>query len=181
MPCTLPSEELSMSQFLADWTSADWVAVLSSIILFVAGAWVSKVLGDKQEKTIREVHVLQSAIAELQIREKIGVMRGDMTRLEGTKNKRSGANEVRRLAELLVQNSLSVLPLFRYAPERLQIEYRDIVNQVLSTLSETRGASEQLQILFRIVGEEVARLELTKEIGAPILKGAITQMERSHG
>ena len=44
--------------FFSSWTSADWVNITLSLLLFIAGAWVTKFLGAKQETTLKEVRDL---------------------------------------------------------------------------------------------------------------------------
>jgi hypothetical protein len=41
--------------FFSSWTIADWVNTSLSLLLFVAGGWVTKFLGAKQEQNLKEI------------------------------------------------------------------------------------------------------------------------------
>ena len=159
--------------FFSSWSTADWVGVILSLILFVAGAWVTRVLGAKQEQTLNEVHSLQEATAELQIREKIGVIAGKINAIEMSKNKRPPSAELLRFAMNIWQDGLSVLPLFKFASERLQVEYRDTLAHALRVLHESPYYHEQLEGMFTEIGEHVAKLENDGLKCSTILKGAL--------
>lgn len=163
--------------FFSSWTTADWVSITLSLLLFIAGAWVSKVLGINQEKILKEVRDLQEATAELQIREKIGVIAGKINAIEMAKKERNTSPELVRFAMNVWQDGLSVLPLFKFASEKLQIEYRDVLGHALRVLHESPHYKIQLEGMFTEIGEQVARLEHEGLHCSSILKGAITLTE----
>ena len=76
------------------------------------------------------------------------------------------------------QDGLSVLPLFRYASERLQVKYRDILAHALHVLHDSPCFEQQLEGMYSEIGEHVARLESEKLSCAIILKGALQLTEQ---
>lgn len=164
--------------FFSTWTSADWVSISLSIFLFIAGAWVTRILGAKQEQVVKEVRDLQEATAELQIREKIGVIFGKVNAIEEANRQRTASPDLDRFAANIWQDGLSVLPLFKFASQKLQNEYRDALSHALLVLRENPRYKDYLERMFREIGEHVARLEHEKLACASILKGAISLTER---
>jgi hypothetical protein len=94
------------------------------------------------------------------------------------KVKQTPSSELVRFAMNVWQDSLSVLPLFKIASERLQIQYRDTLAHALRVLHENPFYKDQLEGMFTEIGEHVAKLELEKQYCATVLKGAILLTEQ---
>src|SRR5438270_1554436 len=134
--------------FFANWNSADWIQISLSILLFAVGYWLGRKqtritihveeLAEKQENILHQVgelagsmHILQSAIAELEIREKIGVIN-------------RGIHEVAKrnlgITHTLFSDCLAVLPLFEFASDDLQCEYLQALGRAICSLHKKEDA-----------------------------------------
>jgi hypothetical protein len=153
-----------------------WLAILSAVIGVVGvaltivgvrlGTVQSGILNELAESN-RRLGKLQDATAELEMREKIGCIRGNAGRLRASVELRSTAKTkkdreeldaaIQRDRELVVQDSRAVLPVFDLAPESLQIEYKDAVLYAIEVLSRTNQI-EHLGRLRTAIAERAHRI-----------------------
>lgn len=166
------------SNIFFTWNIADIISISLSIILFLAGAWVAKNINTSQEKTLQEIHDLQEATSELQIREKIGVISGKINAIEITRVNNNNKAELIRFAMNIWQDGLSVLPLFRFASEKIQIEYRDTLAHALLIFRRNPNYHFQLERMYSEIGEQISRLEERNLECSSILRGAISFVEQ---
>lgn len=177
-----------------DWNSADWVSNIMGILLFFVG-WC---LGRKQENIIEhvaavndkqttvteqinaltaEVHSLQRAIAELQIREKIGVIKERAFQVEGKDQK---------AVFTLVEDSCSVLPLYEWASPSLQADYERSLDHAFHALAKTADTNAvQLESLARRLVVFSNTLSdknpyLARNIKSTVTRGICSTLELGH-
>ena len=112
------------------WTWADIVQLVAGFILFVLGIWIGK----NQEKSVNltknlteEIKSLQTGLSELEMYEKIGVIRCGFNR---------NSQAEKDVAQSLVYDCLAVLPILEFSGERLANDYVDLLRQSLDLLTE---------------------------------------------
>jgi len=157
----------------ATWNAADVIAFVLTFALF----WIGYFLGRRQSEILEELSALQGGLAEYRIREKMGCIESHAGVIERAIDSKDAA-EVRNRGPLIVQDSLSVLPLYKFATERLQIEYRNVVRRALYALS--RSDHEQFSILLGGIMERTKRLEIDgSHIPAAYLYSAVGEFQNS--
>lgn len=112
------------------WAWADIVQLVVGFILFVLGIWIGK----NQEKSVNltkslteEIKSLQTGLSELEMYEKIGVIKWRLNLIyQGEKD----------AAPALLYDSLAVLPILEFSGERLANDYVDLLRQSLDLLTE---------------------------------------------
>jgi len=153
----------------SDWNSADWASITIGLVLFVVGWWLSRRQGqiiehvghlaESQTQVLGqvgtltgEIHDLQSAVAELQIREKVGVIR------EGAYQVQQGDQSA---VFTLLQDTLSVLPLYEYAGTELRTIYEDALCTALETVwrHEDPGGKSLQEDMAATVVSRIRQLE----------------------
>jgi len=112
------------------WTWADIVQLVAGFILFVLGIWIGK----NQEKSVNltknlteEIKSLQTGLSELEMYEKIGVIRCGFNR---------NSQAEKDVAQSLVYDCLAVLPILEFSGERLAKDYVELLRQSLDLLTE---------------------------------------------
>jgi hypothetical protein len=150
-----------------------------SVAYAIRGSRLSRLQADILEK-LDQSHVrlrkLQDATAELEVREKIGCIRGNAGRLQAAVERRRTAkirtvgddaiSSIQRDRELVVQDSRAVLPIIELAPESLQIEYKNAVLYAMDILSQT-GQDEHLGQLRTAIAEYAHRIEVSAAARLP--------------
>lgn len=154
------------------------IAVLSFLLGGVSVAYAirssrlsrlqAEILGKLDQSHVR-LRKLQDATAELEVREKIGCIRGNAGRLQAAVELRRTAktttvreeaiSSIQRDRELVVQDSRAVLPIIELAPESLQIEFKNAVLYAMEILSQT-GQAEHLWQLRTAIAEYAHRIEV---------------------
>jgi len=112
------------------WAWADIVQLVVGFILFVLGIWIGK----NQEKSVNltknlteEIKSLQTGLSELEMYEKIGVIKWRLNLIsQGEKD----------AAPALLYDCLAVLPILEFSGERLANDYVDLLRQSLDLLTE---------------------------------------------
>jgi hypothetical protein len=105
----------------------DIIDIVLGLLLFALGLWLNR----KQEKIVARLDALQEALAKLELREKITVIksRAKKFQLEPLKH---GKDEVR----LLIGDCTAGLSLFEFAPHDLRCEYIESVYDAWQSLDE---------------------------------------------
>jgi len=137
----------------SDWTSADWTSNATSLLLFFVAYVLSVRQGDilKQVRGVSaEVQRLQEATAELEIREKIGVIEA---RTFETRQGVPGA------VFMLQQDTIAVLPLYEHASQHLRSRYEEALSGALSVLSQPLTGSQNPDELARAIASHADDLE----------------------
>ncbi|MBA2592597.1 MAG: hypothetical protein H0U97_10240 [Gammaproteobacteria bacterium] len=140
-----------------DWNSADWTSITIGFVLFAVGWWIGRRQGqiiervgeltESQAQVLRqvgtltgEIHDLQSAVAELQVREKVGVIKERAFQVQS-------GNEAAVFT--LLEDTRSVLPLYEYTQSHLRAVYEDALSTALETLyrrTDTNGKALQHEL-----------------------------------
>lgn len=154
------------------WNAADVLAFVLTFIL----SWAGYFLGRRQSEILEELSDFQEGLAEYRIREKMGCIESNTSVVERAINSKDEA-EIRKYSPLIVQDSLSVLPLYEFAIERLQIEFRDVLRRALYVLS--RADHEGFSILLGGIRERIKSLEVERvNIPAAYLCGAVGEFQQ---
>nr|MBS0021869.1 hypothetical protein [Gammaproteobacteria bacterium] len=130
-----------------DWGSADYFSNISSLILFVIAWWLGKRQGliiDRIDGLTQGVHRLQTAVAALQVREKIGVIHQAASSIDTRPH----------AAVTLVSDSISVLDVYPFAPKKLQRDYIKALDTAFASLHQrtgTSGTPMQLELALAVV------------------------------
>lgn len=174
---------------LSDWTSADYFSNIASLILFIVAYWLGRRQGliiervgnltEKEadiigqiSKLTGEVHRLQTAVAALQVREKVGVM----------KQRAEEVNHRPSAAITLLTDSISVLDVYPFAPEDLRqiyIETLDTAFTALCKRSSSNGKLMQLELAAELVRQakrlfDQGESELAFSLMRPVVSCAIS-------
>jgi hypothetical protein len=136
------------------WTWADIVQLVAGFILFVLGIWIGK----NQEKSVNltknlteEIKSLQTGLSELEMYEKIGVIRCGFNRT---------SNEQQDAATAILYDCLAVLPILEFSGERLANNYVDLLRGSLDFLTEpSRGNQPMSAILINDLLIQINNLE----------------------
>jgi hypothetical protein len=151
-------------EFGLPWSSADVIAITLAVLVAVTGF----VLAAKQSRIIRDITALQSAVAELEIREKLGCVRNNLGYVEEIPMIRLAdaeehlRHETTRYSKLVVDDALASFPVLHFARERLQNEFIDALHRVFRVLNQ-QGYRDQLSSLYRGADEYAALLRDTGE------------------
>lgn len=134
-----------------NWTFADIVSLAAGVVLFGLGAWISKAQENSiqlTKKLTEETKHLQTAIAELQLYEKIGVIG------RGVHCVSQNSSEV---SPVLLYDCLAILPMLEYCGKPLVEKYLVFLRQALDGLTgEMDGSKSMAAILVEAVLRQVS-------------------------
>lgn len=120
------------------WENKDTLSILVSVVLFVLGI----ILGRRQGKIIdhinevsNELGCLQRAVTLLQVKEKIGVIKGRICD-EALRNPST--------AIYITNDTAAVLPLYEYMPRALRRQFEGTLTMALRAIAEHFPGQEEL-------------------------------------
>ena len=105
----------------------DFIDIVLGLLLFVLGLLLNR----KQEKIVKRLDLLQEALAKLELREKITVIKSNAKKFQQEPLKH-GKDKVR----LVIGDCIAGLSLFEFAPTEMRCEYADAVYDAWRSLDE---------------------------------------------
>lgn len=144
------------------WNSADLIAIVVSTLLSTLAFY----LGGQQSKIISNQMRLQAALAEMEVREKLGCIKVNMEAFKsanGRAEKSRGVDKLRaeaeksRYMEFMLQDCLAALVMYDSASQKLQEEYSHVLITVIDALEKV-GERELMRKLVAEIGEYIGLL-----------------------
>jgi hypothetical protein len=157
------------------WNTADVLSLVVSVVLALLGFY----LGWRQSRILREVTGLQSAIAELEVREKLGCVKNNLGFIKNTAAadlqslSEHERNTIIRYSNLVVDDSLAAFPVLHFAMPKIREQFCNALRRSIETLTE-QGYRDQATRLYRgadsyeAILRERGERELAQEVHSAI-------------